>query len=188
MSESDLQPVIEEIGKLADRAENDKWALAESIAVAYTEFKPYSHGLTSGLCIRLCKSTDAIYNLRDAFELKNLLHVSEPTVSVSHFATLSHLKDKYDLTEDDCREWLGLAQENALSVREMSSEISTAYDADPRQAWLKLAKRTARSFYTLFQDAEQIGLPENLYQILKTVNTVICDFEEKLATWHSQDD
>jgi hypothetical protein len=184
MAENDeLQEIVESIGVLADRAENDKWALAESIATAYGEFPAYHHGLTSGLCVRLCKSTDAIYNLRDSWELKNLLHVSEPSLSVSHFATLSHLRDKYSLSDYDCLEWLGFAQGNALSVREMSSEISTAYDADPRQAWLKLAKRTARSFYTLFQDAEQIGLPENLYQILKTVNTVICDWEEKLGSW-----
>jgi hypothetical protein len=185
MNESELQPIIEEIGKLADRAESDKWALAESIATAYGEFSAYHHGLTSGLCVRLCKSTDAIYNLRDSWELKNLLHVSEPSLSVSHYATLSHLRDRYDLTEEDCIEWLALAQENALSVRELSSEVSTACELDARKEWLKRAKRVSRMFFTLFQDAEQIGLPENLYQILKTVNTVICDWEEKLGNWHT---
>jgi hypothetical protein len=183
MNEDGLQTIVEAIGVLADTAETSRWKVAQAISEAYSELPAYHHGLTSGLCVRLRKSTDAIYNLRDAFELKNILHVSESSLSVSHYATLSHLRDKYDLTDDDCKEWLELAQENALSVREMSGEISTAYDADPRQAWLKLVKRTARSFYTLFQDAEQIGLPENLYQILKTLSAMICDWEEKLGNW-----
>jgi hypothetical protein len=58
-----------------------------------------------------------------------------------------------------------------------------ACSADARKEWLRRAQRVAKQFFTLFQDAEQIGLPENLYQILKTLSAMICDWEEKLDNW-----
>jgi oligoendopeptidase F len=180
----DLTPIIESIGILADRAEHDKWALAEAVATAYGEFPAYHHGLTSGLCVRLRKSTDAIYNLRDSWELRSLLHVSEPTLSVSHFATLAHLRGKYSLTDEDCRDWLTFAQESDLSVRELSSEVSMACEADARQEWLRRAKRAAKMFCTLFQGAEQIGLPELQFQALKTIQSMISDWMAALTAWN----
>ena len=187
MNEDGLQEIVESIGVLADTAETSRWKVAQAISEAYSELPAYSHGLTSGLCLRLKRSTDSIYAIRDAYDLKSKLRY-DSEITVSHFSTLAHLQKRYELDDDTCRSWLDWVQETGASVRDMSSEISMSCESDQRQEWLKRAKRVSKMFFALFQDAEQVGLPENLYQILKTVNSVICDFEEKLDTWHPQDE
>jgi hypothetical protein len=183
MSDEALQQIISEIGLLADKAEASKWSLAEAVSTAYMEFKPYSRGLTAGLCSRLRKSTDSIYGLRDAWNLKNLLNVSDSALSVSHFATLSRLKDKFNLTEEDCITWLGWAQEIGASVRDMSMEISTAHCADAKKSYLKLVNRVDKDIQRLWDDSETIGLPDSLRAACKAALGALRDWIAQLLEW-----
>ena len=182
MNEDGLQPIIEQIGQLSDRAENDKWALAESIATAYAELGAYHAGLTAGLCERLRKSTDSIYNLRDSWELKSLLHVSD-SLSVSHYATLSHLKDKFNLTNEDCITWLDWAGETGASVRDMSMEISAAYEEDARKSFFKRIDKISKLVELVWTECETIGMPELLRALTKSSLQVLRDWVAKLEEW-----
>ena len=49
----DLLPIVEEIGRLKDGVELNRWELAEKIHDAFSEFPQYERGLLSGLCQRL---------------------------------------------------------------------------------------------------------------------------------------
>jgi hypothetical protein len=182
VNENGLQEVVESIGVLADRAESDKWALAEAIEVAYAEFPAYHHGLTSGLCQRLRKSSDQVYNLRYASALKSKLLVVS-VLSVSHFSTLSHLRDKYDLTDEDCKEWIGWAEENGISVREMSIEISTRHTQDAKKAYFRLVLRVQRDVERLWEGAEAIGMPEALWAATRAALKVLKDWIAALLEW-----
>ena len=183
MSDEALQEIVEEIGQLADKAEASKWSLAEAVSTAYMEFKPYSRGLTAGLCSRLRKSTDSIYGLRDAWNLKNLLNVSDSALSVSHFATLSRLKDKFNLTEEDCITWLGWAQEIGASVRDMSMEISTAYEEDARKSFFKRIDKISKLVELVWTECESIQMPELLRALTKTSLQVLRDWIAQLLEW-----
>ena len=185
MSEEALQQIVEQIGQLSDKAENDKWALAEAVEIAYAEFPAYHHGLTSGLCQRLRKSTDQVYNLRDASALKTKLLVVS-YLSVSHFATLSHLKDKYDLTDESCREWLEWAQDNEISVRELSIEISEKYCADAKKAYMKRVERVHKEIEKLWQDSEVIGIPNELRTLTKNALRTLIEWITALLEWSGQ--
>ena len=180
--ENELQEIVESIGRLGDIAEGDKWKLAEAVEIAYAEFPAYHHGLTSGLCQRLRKSTDQVYNLRDASALKSkLLVVSE--LSVSHFASLSRLRDRYDLSDDSCREWLSWAEENEISVRELSMEISTRHTADQRKEFMRRVQKIGREIERLWTDSESVQLPDDLRILTKNALSVLKDWIEKLLEW-----
>lgn len=166
MQTDDLTPIIESIGALADTAEADRWKLAEAIYDAFQELPLYSRGLTSGLCLRLKRSTDSIYALRDSFGLKSRLRY-ESEIPVSHFSTLAHLQGRYDMSDDDCREWLDWVQETNASVREMSIEISTRHTADQKKEFLRAVNRAVRLLTTLYQDSESVSLPQPYRIILK---------------------
>ena len=182
MSEEALQQIISEIGLLSDKAEASKWQLAQAVSEAYSELPAYSRGLTAGLCSRLRKSTDSIYGLRDAWNLKNLLHVSD-SLSVSHYATLSHLKDKFNLTEEDCITWLGWAQEIGASVRDMSMEISTAYEEDARKSFFKRIDKISKLVELAWTDCEVVQMPELLRALTKTSLQVLRDWIAQLLEW-----
>jgi hypothetical protein len=181
-NEDGLQEIVESIGVLADRAESDKWALAEAVATAYAEFPAYTRGLTAGLCSRLRKSTDLIYGLRDAFNLKSSLKV-ESDLSVSHFATLSHLRDKYNLTDEECKSWLEWSEENGISVRELSMEISEKYCADAKKAYMKRVERVHKEIEKLWQDSEVIGIPNELRALTKNALRTLIEWVTALLAW-----
>jgi hypothetical protein len=183
MSEEALESIVEEIGLLADKAEASKWELAKAISEAYQEMPAYSRGLTSGLCSRLKRSTDSIYGLRDAFDLKNLLDASYSLLSVSHFTALAHLKDKYNLTEDDCIRWIDWAEQTDSSVRDMSIEVSTAHCADAKKAYLKLVNRVQKDVERLWADSETIGLPDSLRAACKAALGALRDWIAQLLEW-----
>jgi hypothetical protein len=180
--EDGLQPIIESIGAIADKAEASKWDLARAIAEAYAEFQPYSRGLTSGLCLRLKRSTDSLYALRDAFELKSRLRY-ESEIPVSHFSTLSRLQDHFDLTDEDCVNWLDWVRETGASVREMSCEVSTAHEADQRKEWFKKVGRLVKLMTTIYQDAGALGMPEEYYKSVVDIGVAIDDWKAKIDKW-----
>jgi hypothetical protein len=179
----ELQAIVDEIGALADLAEKDKWAVASAIAAAYSELPLYSRGLTSGLCLRLKKSEDMIYNLRDAENLRANLRYNSETLSVSHFSTLSHLQDKFNLTDSDCVRWLDWAKECSASVRELSCEVSTAHTIDQKKEYFRLVTRMSKLLDRLWEDAESVDMPENLRQLTKAALRVLMDWIDKLTEW-----
>ena len=185
MSDEALSAIVEEIGVLADRAEASKWGLAEAVATAYAEFSAYHRGLTAGLCSRLRKSTDLIYSLRDAWELKNLLVNSDfaSDLSVSHFVTLSHLRDRYDLSDDSCREWLEWAQDNEISVRELSTEINARYEEDARKSFFKRIDKISKLVELVWTECETIGMPDTLRVLTKNALRVLREWIAAVVEW-----
>lgn len=182
MSENEgLQEIVEAIGALSDKAEADKWAVASAISAAYQELPLYSRGLTSGLCLRLKKSEDSIYNLRNAENLRAGLRYNTDSVTVSHFSTLYHLRDRFRLTDADCVKWLDWVKETGASVREMSMEVSIAHTQDARAAFLRRCGKVAKSLMVLYQDSESVGLPQPLRIVLKSA----CEGLGKVLEWGS---
>ena len=182
MSDEALQQIISEIGLLSDKAEASKWNLAKAVSEAYQELPAYSRGLTSGLCERLKRSTDSIYALRDAFDLKTSLRY-ESEIPVSHFATLSRLKDKFNLTDEDCITWLDWVQETGASVRDMSMEISTAYEEDARKSFFKRIDKISKLVELVWTECESIQMPELLRALTKTSLQVLREWVAKLEEW-----
>jgi hypothetical protein len=182
MSESELQTIVEEIGQLADTAETSRWKVAQAISEAYSELPAYSHGLTSGLCVRLKRSTDSIYAIRDAYDLKSKLRY-DSEITVSHFSTLAHLQKRYELDDDTCRSWLDWVQETDASVREMSSEISMSCEADQRQEWFRKIERLVKLMTTIYRDAAGLGMPEEYYKSVVDIGVAIDDWKAKIDKW-----
>jgi hypothetical protein len=179
---NELVDIIESIGVLNDRAETSRWEVAGRIAEAYAEFPAYQRGLTAGLVQRLCKQSDSIYGYKHAENLRQRLSIA-PVLSVSHFIALSELQERYALTDDLLREWIGRAVDDRLSVRGLRSEVALEHTLDVRAAWLRRARRVFKQVNSLFQDAEMVGLPESLYQITKTVQACVSDWTDKLGEW-----
>jgi len=179
-----LQAVVEEIGALNDLAETDKWQVAQKIADAFAEFKPYERGLTAGLCVRLRKSSDTIYSYRNAENLRARLQYI-PGLSVSHFVALSDLQKRYMLTDETLKDWIERAQEDNLSVRDLRSEVAIEHEQDLRAHWLRKVVRLVRLMDRVLQDAESAGVPETLYQQTKTAASVIQDLAVSVEKWKS---
>jgi hypothetical protein len=182
MTDEPLQAIVEEIGKLSDSAEASRWELADAIAAAYSELPLYQRGLTSGLCQRMKRSSDTVYGLRDASELRTrLLYVSD--IPTSHFTTLAHLQDRFNLTNEDCISWLDWVKDTGASVREMSQEITTKYTEDGKKAFFKRLERVQKDVQRLWEEAETIHLPENLRALTKAALRVLKNWVEKLQEW-----
>jgi hypothetical protein len=178
-----LASVVEQIGRLADKAEENRWEVARAVSDAYQELPAYSRGLTAGLCTRMKRSSDQVYNLRYAWDFRSLLVVSETTLSVSHFASLYHLKEKYNLTDDECREWIEWAQENNIHVRELSEEISAKYCSDARKMFFKRVLRVQKDIQRLWEDMETIGFPDEIRAVTKAALKVLQDWVTALLDW-----
>ena len=177
-----LQAVVEEIGALNDLAETDKWQVAQKIADAFAEFKPYERGLTTGLCQRLRKSSDTIYSYRNAENLRAQLQYI-PGLSVSHFVALSDLQKRYMLTDETLKEWIERAQEDNLSVRDLRSEVAIEHSQDLRAHWLRKVVRLVRLMDRVLQDAESAGVPNELWQIAKVAHSCVSDFADRVSGW-----
>jgi len=178
----ELQAVVESVGLLADKAEASRWELASAVAAAYEELPAYARGLTAGLCLRLRRSTDQVYNLRDAANLRERLRV-ESALSVSHFATLSHLADRYNLTDSDCKDWLVWAEETDTSVRKMSAEIGVKHTEDQRKAYMRRAVRVGKDVQILWVDAESLQMPEELRAKTRAVLPALREWIGELEKW-----
>ena len=178
-----LAKIVESIGGLGDRAESSKWALASAIAAAYTELPLYSRGLTSGLCLRLKKSEDMIYNLRNAENLREKLRYDSDSLHVSHFSTLYHLQDRFNLTDKDCIKWLDWCKETDASVRELSQEITTAYTADQRKEFFKKVDKLDKLLQRIWEEAESVSMPDNLRAVTKDALKVVREWIAQLLEW-----
>lgn len=178
----ELITIIESIGILSDRAETDKWILAGKIAEAYAEFAPYERGLTAGLCQRLRKSSDSIYGYRNAENLRERLQIF-PSLSVSHFIALHDLQDRYALSDELIKEWIGRAVDDKLSVRDLRCEVALEHVQDARAHWLRKVARVGKLMTTIMLDAEGVGVPDELWQATKTVQSCVSDWADKAGEW-----
>jgi hypothetical protein len=182
----DLARIISEIGAANDSAEQSRWQVCKLIEAAYAECGAYERGLTAGLCSRLRKSSDSVYNMRNAEILRNVLNVSE-ILPPSHFWTLYRLRERYALTDDSCREWLALAESENLSVRDMSSEIEAAHVKSQRVAWMRHVKRLGKLAARVWTDAEAAGLPEAIRPLLTQIYEDVNRFTVELEKWKPLD-
>ena len=177
-----LQAIVEEIGLLNDSAESSRWQVAQKIADAFAEFEPYERGLTAGLCQRLRKSSDTVYGMRNAENLRDRLGVGT-ALSVSHFVTLHELVTRYELSDDDCRDWISRAIDDSLSVRDLRSEVALEHEQDLRAHWLRKVSRVAKLMDRILQDAESAGVPDELREIGKVAHSCVSDFADKVSGW-----
>jgi hypothetical protein len=180
---NDLHEIIEEVGLLNDSAEASKWQVAQKIADAFAEFKPYERGLTAGLCVRLRKSSDTVYGYRNAENLRERLG-SGTALSVSHFVALSDLQKKYTLTDETLIDWISRSVDDSLSVRDLRSEIPIEHEQDARAHWKRKVSRVVKLMGRIMQDAESVGVPEDLYQQTKTAASVIQDLAASVEGWN----
>jgi hypothetical protein len=178
----ELEHIISEIGNLNDKAESSRWDVAEKIATAYAEFKPYERGLTMGLCNRLRKSADTVYGYKHAEELRSRLKV-DPVLSVSHFVALHELKERYALTDDSVREWVSHAEDCSMSCRELRQAVSEAHVIDARANWRRKVVRMNRLMTTIMVEAESAGVPNELWQATKTVQSCVSDWTVRVQGW-----
>ena len=183
----ELNGIVEEIGRLNDSAESSKWQVAEHIAAAYSELPAYHRGLTAGLCVRLRKSSDTIYSMRNAEELRIRLKV-QPVLSVSHFVTLSEAQARYSLADNVLIDWLDHARDCNMSVRNLREALTAAHVEDNKSAWMRKVRRVHKLVNDLLQDAEMVALPESLYQALKILVAMVGDFIGQLDKWKTPGD
>jgi hypothetical protein len=180
--ENELAPIIESIGRLNDCAEASRWQVCSAIASAFDELPAYSRGLTAGLCARMHKSTDQIYCLRDSERLRANLRY-DTVLSPSIFSTLFHLRDRYNLDDNACREWLDWVKETGASVRDMSQEITTKYTEDSNKAFIKRAMRVQKDVQRLWEDMELIGLPDSIRAVTRAALIVLKEWITALLEW-----
>ena len=178
-----LNIIIEEIGRLSDTAEIRRWEVAGRIAEAYSELPAYHRGLTAGLCNRLRKSSDTIYGMRNAEELRSRLRV-DPVLSVSHFVTLHELVTRYDLSDESVRDWIEHAEECSLSVRELRQAVSDAHILDAKAHWKRKVARIGKLMTAIMLEAEGAGVSEKIYQSTKTVVLVVADWHKEVDGWN----
>ena len=185
MSEEPLQAIVEEIGLLSDKAESDRWVLADAIATALAEFPSYSEGLVAGLGKRMKRSPDTIYDLQHASELRERLRYNPETITTSHFAALARLKKKYNLDDDKCREWLNWTKETGAHVREMREEIEIANTEDLKRSYFRRVDRLSKLLNRLWTDAESVAMPDDLRVLTKAMLKNLKDFLDNLMEWKS---
>ena len=178
----DILPVIETIGQANDASEVSRWNVCKLISDAYSEFGMYERGLTEGLCSRLKKSTDSIYGMRDAENLRAMLGV-EPTLSISHFTTLSRLRVKYHISDEELRDWIAFAEENDLPVRDLSEQVTHQHTEDLKELFLRRSSKVVKSVTRLYFDSEMCGVPEALRSELKKLHADIQAWIIRLGEW-----
>ena len=162
----DLLPIVEEIGRIKDGVELNRWELAEKIHDAFSEFPQYERGLLSGLCQRLKYQPANVYNYRNAWGLKAEFPMTD--LSVSHFARLYGLAEKYELSAEDVKDYLILAEEENLSVAQLSKEVAQNHDEDTKEHYQKSIKRLISLIVNVLNDPEnQMDdfLRANLYDV-----------------------
>ena len=172
-----IEEVIDEIGRLNDLVDTDKWKVAEAVHDAFQEFPHHTQGLLQGLTTRLKVSTTQIYSYRDGWEAQKKYYGDGFSLSVSHMAKALNLSNQFDLTDEDTFEYLETAKEEGWSVAKLAQEISGNHDPNPeekeRKTFEKMIK-TMRLVWT-YQIFNQV--PEHtrtyFYRALKELEDYI---------------
>ena len=169
----ELLPIIEQIGALKDGVEVNRWELAEMIHTAYAEFPQYERGLTSGLCQRLKYTPANLYNYRNAWSLK--ADFPDTDLSVSHYARLYGLAEKYKLSAEVVESYLILAEEESFSVAQLAKEVAQNHDENTNDKYLKSIKRLILLIVNVLNDPENNMdefLRANLYDVKKELEKI----------------
>jgi hypothetical protein len=167
-----LEEIVESIGALNDKANTDKWEVSKAIFDAFEELPHHTQGLTNGLCNRLKVSTTAIYNYRDAYQLKAWFGYFP--LSVSHYSRMHNLAEQLNLTPGDISQYFEIAVEEGWSVSKMVQEVTQNHmDSEQKEKitycrWLKtmrkiwqfglfnaMPKDVREAYYKLMQSLEE---------------------------------
>ena len=165
----DLAPIIEQIGALKDSVEVNRWELAEKIHDAFSEFPQYERGLLSGLCQRLKYTPANVYNYRNSWTIRRK-YFGTTDLSVSHFARLYGLIDKYNLSDHDVLTYIDMADIESWSVAQLAKEVSQNHDENTNDKYLKSIKRLILLIVNVLNDPENDMdefLRANLYDVKK---------------------
>ena len=169
----DLAPIIEEIAFIANRAEGNKWLLAEAIYDAFAEMPNHTQGLLQGLCTRLKYTSTQVYNYSHGWRIRSG-YDGEAELSVSHFAKLYDLIKQYGLSDHDVLVYIDMAHVENLSVRDLAILVSQNHDPDidlkdrkyfettvkrMRKCWMlplfeNVPKLTREAYYKVMQELE----------------------------------
>jgi hypothetical protein len=178
---NDLAQIVSEIGALADAAEASRWQLCRAVSDAYAECGPYERGLTPALCIRLRKSSDTIYDYRDAWRMREELKdgdVSE--LPYSHYSAMYDLRERYDLTLEQCHDWLEIAASGSLSVRDLRQSVDNAHRENEQKAWIRHLNRLGKLVTIVYQDAGSMKLSDKQYNRIRRINKLVGGW---IAAW-----
>ena len=166
----DLSPIIDRIAELASQTESDKWLLAEAIHDAFIEVPAYTEGLLSGLMERTKYTSTTIYNLRNAWELKDKFNSKAPALSVSHYSRMYNLITKYKLDGSEIVDSLLTAEQENMSVADMAIMVSEGHEPDPNGKHLKDITRFITLGRRILNDPNnrmEKPLYANLYDVIK---------------------
>ncbi len=183
-----LESMVEEIGLLSDNVESSRWCLCERIELAFSELPAYTKGLTEALSIRLRKSSDSIYDMRDSWRLFERLKkhgciTETPRLSSSHYSALYELAERYEIPTDEIWEWLVLAEEESMSTRALREEISTKFRESERKGILRAAHKIERLSRRIYEDSEALKMPEDLREATRTYLACQGDWLGVLMEW-----
>jgi hypothetical protein len=153
-----LAPVIEAIGSLSDKTEEGRWQIAEAIYSAFEELPHHTQGLLQGLCTRLKYTSTNIYNYQKAWSLSEEFMNTEfgywPVLSVSHYARMFDLAKVYGLSSPQKMEYLRMAEDENLSVRQLAQEVAGNHEPDPDEAYKRKFKRFTKLMRSLWNDPQ----------------------------------
>jgi hypothetical protein len=124
-----IEEIIDHIGKLNDKVDSDKWAVAEAVHDAFQEFPHHTQGLLQGLANRLKVSNTQVYSYRNAWRLVE--RIGKIGSSPSHYARIELLGEKFGLSDSEIEEYLNLAWEECWSVEKMAMVIQDNHDPAP---------------------------------------------------------
>lgn len=171
----EIKQIVEEIGTTYDCAENNRWEVCRLIEAAYSEFPSYTRGLTESLKIRLKKSSDSIYSMRDAWRMREEISkfrgvsdIGDLGLSSSHFSSMYCLRERYNLLIETCFNWLVLAAQECLSVRALCAEVSIQNRESERKSILRAVGKIERLSKRIYQEAEYTQMPEKLRRLTRT--------------------
>jgi len=167
----ELIEVVESIGRLKDKAEYDKWVLAEAVYDAYQELPNYEKGLTSGLCERLNYTTTQVYNLKHAQEILNRTRFLN-TLSVSHYARLYRLQKEFELSDENVLEYLELAHEENWSVSKLAQEVNNNHAEQNH--------KEERLFKSLLKNMRSYWQTEHITRFSKETRAIFYDLMREM--------
>ena len=163
---TDFTAVIQPIATEWRQGEAHRWECCKLIHEAYAELGQYRDGLTAALCHELILGDDQVRNLGHAWDMRQRVALDPELIrlclNITHFSRMYGLQIQYNLTDDDCTEWLKEAANNSFSVAKLAYEVAQVHDGDPE---LTFQKRTA-SLYKLarrwWQDSETYHIPDHI--------------------------
>ena len=165
-----LLKIVEEIGKLKDSVDDKSWEICEAIHGIFEEMGRYSRELTPLLKSRLKISKTALYNHRNAWELRQKVG-DEYNLTFTHFARMRKLSDLYNLSLENVKELLQLARDEALSVESMAVLVDQMFDPDYDKVIRRRFEKLVKLLEQCWVDADEVELPDDLRHDMRRLYT-----------------